>query len=101
MAKLGKQALPEFLIEYIEAVQPNGNGSLAIHKCSPIPKGKTYDQAAISRAKGVMGTPQRELDKFPKAVHHIKIFFNGSNKARLFYKHEGSVQFIQNQPTTV
>lgn len=97
MAKLGKQALPEFLIDYIETVQPNGDGSLAIHKCSPIPKGKSYDQAAISRDKGVMGTSQREPDKFPKAVHHIKIFFNESKKARLFYKREGSVQFIQNQ----
>jgi hypothetical protein len=97
MAKLGKQALPKFLIDYIETVQPNGVGSLAIHKCSPIPKGKSYDQAAISRDKGVMGTSQREPDKFPKAVHHIKIFFNESKKARLFYKREGSVQFIQNQ----
>jgi hypothetical protein len=31
MAKLGKQALPKFLIDYIETVQPNGVGSLAIH----------------------------------------------------------------------
>ncbi|AXK79652.1 DNA helicase [Pseudolabrys taiwanensis] len=96
--KIGKQSLPDFLIGYIEAVQPNGDGSLAIHKSSRISKGKTYDQAAISRAKGVMGTPQRELDKFPKALHHIKIFFNGQNKARLFYKSEGSIQFTQNNP---
>jgi hypothetical protein len=81
MAKLGKQALPKFLIDYIETVQPNGVGSLAIHKCSPIPKGKSYDQAAISRDKGVMGTSQREPDKFPKAVHHIKIFFQRIEKS--------------------
>jgi hypothetical protein len=95
--KIGKQALPDFLIEYIEAVQPNGDGSLAIHKSSAIPKGITYDQTAISRAKGVMGRSQREPDKFPKALHHIKIFYNSANKARLFYKREGSIQFIQNQ----
>jgi hypothetical protein len=95
--KLGKFALPDFLIDYIETVQPNGLGSLAIHKSSEISKGETYDQAAISRDKGLMGRSQLEPAKFPKAVHHIKIFFNGANKARLFYKHGGSVQFIQNQ----
>ncbi|EGP06224.1 DNA helicase [Bradyrhizobiaceae bacterium SG-6C] len=95
--KIGPQAIPDFLIDYIEMVQPNGIGSLAIHKSSPVPKGNTYDQAAISRAKGFLGKTQLEPDKFPKAIHHIKIFYNGSNKARLFYKHSGTVQFIQNQ----
>jgi hypothetical protein len=51
--KIGKEALPDFLISYIKAVPPNGDGSLAIHKSSQIPKGKTYDQNAISREKGV------------------------------------------------
>ncbi|MCP3417924.1 DNA helicase [Bradyrhizobium brasilense] len=95
--KIGKLALPDLLINYIAAVQPNGNGSLAIHKSSQIPKGQTYDQAKISRDKGVMGKSQLEPDKFPNAVHHVKLFFNHAKKARLFYKSAGSIQFIQNQ----
>jgi len=95
--KIGARALPDFLIDYIETVQPNGIGSLAIHRSSTISKGQTYDQTAISRDKGLMGRSQLEPDRFPKAIHHVKIFFNGANKARLFYKHGGSVQFIQNQ----
>jgi hypothetical protein len=95
--QIGTRALPEFLIDYIETVQPNGIGSLAIHKSSSISNGTTYDQEAISRDKGLMGKSQLEPDKFPKAIHHVKIFFNGSNKARLFYKHGGSVQFVQNK----
>jgi hypothetical protein len=96
-AKIGNDALPKFLIDYIEATSPDGSESLAIHTASSI-KGykESANQVAITRAKGFIGNPQLEVKKFPNAVHHIKVLYNSNGKARLFYKFKGSLQFIQN-----
>ena len=100
--KIGNQALPKFLIDYIKARSPDGRESLAIHTASSITGYKaTADQKAISRKKGFIGNPQLETKKFPKAIHHIKVFHNADGKARLFYKFRGSSQFIQNLKTDV
>ncbi len=95
--KIGNDALPKFLIDYIQATSPDGKESLAIHTASPIVGyAESANQEAITRTKGFIGNPQLELKKFPKAVHHIKVLYNANNKARLFYKFRGSLQFIQN-----
>lgn len=96
-AKLGNEALPQFLIDYIKAVMTGGGGTLAIHTASSIAfYGASANQAAISRDKGFMGKSQLEAKKFPNASHHVKIFHNAVGKAKLFYKYGGSLQFIQN-----
>jgi hypothetical protein len=95
-AAIGDEALPLFLIRYIETVMPNGPSSLAIHASSSIEKYKDANQSAISRDRGFMGNPQLELNKFKMAVHHIKILRNGEGKARLFYKYKEGLQFAQN-----
>jgi hypothetical protein len=95
--KIGNEALPQFLIDYIKATLPGGKKSLAIHEASSIAGyKKSANQKAISRKKGFIGNPQLESKRFPQAVHHIKILFNAKGKARLFYKFKGSLQFIQN-----
>lgn len=94
--KIGSEALPTFLIDYIAATSPGIEGSLAIHTASSIAGSADADKANISRDKGFMGQSQLELKKFPNAIHHVKIFFNADGKARLFYKFKGSLQFIQN-----
>lgn len=96
--EIGNDALPEFLIDYISSVLPDGNASLAIHTSSSIEnyKGDDVDKELISRSKGFIGKTQLELPKFPKAIHHVKIFHNGAGNARLFYKNTAGVQFIQN-----
>lgn len=100
--KLGNDALPQFLIDYIGAVMASGGGTLAVHTASSIAGyGDNANQAAISRDKGLLGNPQLELKKFPTAAHHVKIFFNAENRARVFYKYRGSLQFIQNLNTAV
>jgi hypothetical protein len=43
-----------------------------------------------------MGTNQLEKQRFPDAVHHLKVFTNAAGKGRLFYKFEGSIQFVRN-----
>ena len=96
--QLGNEVLPQFLIDYIAATQAAGGGAdLAIHVASSIARyGASANHAAISRAKGFMGTTQLEVGKFPTAVHHVKIFFNDAGRGRLFYKNAGSLQFVQN-----
>lgn len=94
---VGEAALPTFLIEYVKAVMAGGGGTLAIHTASSIASyGESADQETIARAKGFMGKSQLEPKKFPTAAHHVKIFHNKAGKARVFYKYQGSLQFIQN-----
>jgi hypothetical protein len=95
---VGSDALPQFLIDFIETMMKIDPGSLAIHTASSIAGQSSLgvDQNAISRDKGFMGRSQLEVNKFPAALHHVKIFFNASNKARVFYK-MGAIQFVQNQ----
>jgi Z1 domain-containing protein len=94
--RIGKEALPGFLIEYIRATSTGGPGLLAIHSASSIVGSRDANQAAISRDKGFMGKSQLEPKRFTNAVHHVKIFYNKKGKARLFYKFQGNLQFIQN-----
>lgn len=86
---VGKAALPDYLLSFIRSISPQGDASIAIHEPSPIAgrKDETIDQNQIRRAKGFIGTPQLERGRFPRAVHHVKIFFNGAGKARVFYKY--------------
>lgn len=95
-AEIG-DAMPSFLIKYLEAAVKTAPGTLAIHTSSSIEGYKTSaDQKAISRKKGFIGSPQLEQAKFPNANHHVKVFHNGKGKARVFYKNTGKVQFVQN-----
>ncbi len=93
--KIGNDALPPFLVDYVEAAL-SGPDSLAIHTAASIAGSEDAEQAAISRKKGFMGRSQMEARKFPNAVHHVKIFYNADGKGRVFYKFKGSLNFIQN-----
>ena len=91
------EALPRFLIEYLETTLKVAPRTLAIHTSRSIAGYKERsDREDISRTKGFIGNPQLESGKFPNAIHHVKIFHNGQGKARVFYKNQGGVQFIQN-----
>lgn len=97
LAPIIGKALPPFLIEYLQSALDMAPGTLAIHTSSSIANyGKSADLQTISRSKGFLGKPQLEETRFPNAVHHVKIFHNGSGKARVFYKNQGGVQFVQN-----
>ncbi|ELQ6227240.1 Z1 domain-containing protein [Cronobacter turicensis] len=99
---LGKEVLPSYLIEYIQTMckaEPPQKAILAIHKSSTIDGYKEQEginKENITRKKGFMGKTQLEKEKFPDAKHHIKIFYNKSKKARVFYKYTEGIQFIQN-----
>lgn len=92
---LGEQSVPRFLVDYIREFSPYGEKSLAIHPSKEITNYTDADQEVISRRMGFIGQSDREESKYPHAVHHLKIFFNQQRKARLFYKHQGSITFLR------
>lgn len=96
---VGSDALPQFLIDYIQTIEPNGPGSLAIHVSFNIDNYKDADRTEITRTKGFIGKSDLELHKFPAAAHHVKIYRSATTgKARVFYKFtEDNAQFVQNK----
>jgi hypothetical protein len=78
---LGEQKVPKFLREYIRNFSPDGHKSLAIHPSRTIKGSKDADQMKIERAKGFLGKFELEEDKYPDAIHHIKILFNEAGRA--------------------
>jgi hypothetical protein len=93
MRKVGTDSLPEYLLQYVQRVLPNGLSSIALHPSATVENMKDADKENIERAKGLFGQVTRD---FPQAVHHFKIFFNKHNKARLIYKNAGNITFIKN-----
>jgi len=96
--ELGDQKLPLHLINIIAHFSPDGINSLAIHSPRSIEGYKDADKMNISRKKGLIGDGDLEKEKFPHAIHHIKIFFNSNKEARIFYKFIGidGIKFLKN-----
>jgi hypothetical protein len=96
---LGKNCLPDYLINYIDSFCPVGDDSIAVHSPKSIAgysdKEGEVDKATITRTKGFIGKFERETDKYPNAIHHINILFNEQGKARVFYKYQGSIRFLK------
>ena len=71
---------------------------MAIHSPRSIEGYKDADKMNISRKKGLIGDGDLEKEKFPHAIHHIKIFFNSNKEARIFYKFIGidGIKFLKN-----
>lgn len=93
---LGKEKLPDYLIDYIKNFSPEGDDSIVIHRSGSINGYKDANQEEIRRARGFIGDRELELQKFPRAIHHFKILFNEKNFARIFYKYRGNIRFIKN-----
>ena len=61
---------------------------------SVFPKMSPEEKSRIERRRGFITI--REEDRKGGNAHFIRIFKNDEGKARLFYKLEGSVQFLKN-----
>jgi len=95
----GKGVLPSYLRDFMIRSSEKPEKSIALHNASSIAgySGKDdVDKVRIERRRGFMGTNQLEKARFPEAVHHVKVFYNEDGKARLFYKFEGTIQFVKN-----
>jgi hypothetical protein len=93
---IGTNCLPEYLIRYVSTMMPNGDESVAIHRSDTIERytdKEGLSKERVERKKGFMGQVRRD---FPNALHHFKIFYNGRGGARVFYKFNGSITFIEN-----
>jgi hypothetical protein len=96
---LGEAGLPEYLKRYILQVLPAGADSVAIHPPTDISgysDAEDLDKEMVVRRRGFFGKSQVEALRYPRAVHHLRVFHNGNGNARLFYKFSGSIQFIKN-----
>ncbi len=93
---IGEVSLPSYLINFIKNFSPDSDDSLAIHKSVSIERYDDANHKNISRQKGLIGKRDLELDKYPHAIHHIKVFFNSDNKARVFYRYVNNVKFLKN-----
>ena len=94
---LGPSAFPDYLLRYIRQTTAGGSTLIGIHPPSDISTyadGADIDKDQVKRKRGFFGKSQRL--RFPTAVHHLIVFHNGEENARLFYKFEGTVQFIKN-----
>ena len=99
--ELGEARFPSYLKQYIERTSRDLDKAVAIHASSSIDGYSNsedgLDKTKIERRRGFFGGPQMEKTKYPNAVHHLKIFTNAEGKARMFYKYDGSIQFIRNE----
>lgn len=93
--KLGDHSLPDYLVQFIQNFSPDGDESLAVHPKKNIHSYKDAKHKSIERARGVIGKFEREVDKYPKAIHHIKVFYNDEGMARVFYRYAGNIRFIK------
>jgi hypothetical protein len=99
---LGPSAFPEYLLRYIRQTSLSGSHMIGIHPPSDISNyadAPDIDKDQVKRKRGFFGKSQRV--RFPNAVHHLIVFHNAEGSARLFYKFEGSVQFIKNNANDI
>lgn len=98
---LGDEAFPEYLRKFITRMSSSLERELAIHASTSIAGYSDEDpglnKSSIERRKGFFGAPQMEKGRFPHAIHHLKIFTNAEGNGRLFYKYDGSIQFMRNR----
>ena len=94
---LGDGSFPLYLKRFIMRTSPRVNQNLAVHLSSSIDGYKDepgLNKTAIERRRGFFGRSQ--MGENTQAFHHLKIFRNAEGSGRLFYKFNGSIQFIKN-----
>lgn len=94
---LGPSAFPDYLLRYIKQTSLTNPNSIGIHPATDISgyaDADGLDKIEVKRKRGFFGKSQR--DRFPAATHQLFVMHNGGQNARLFYKFQGSIQFIKN-----
>jgi hypothetical protein len=92
---LGDSAFPRYLQEFILHSPSKGKAALKMFPSAGVfPSMTEQEKTDIQRRQGFLTI--READKQGNTVHFLRIFRNDIGKARLFYKFDGSVQFIKN-----
>ena len=91
---LGDAAFPRYLREFIlRSISSGRNGLKVFTSGGMFPGMSEQDKANIERRQGFLTI--REGDRAGNNVHFLRIFHNDAGRARLFYKFDGSLQFIK------
>lgn len=105
---LGDNVLPGYLIKFIEAFQPKGSASVALHNPRDISgyTDKDSDEEFTStdkivRTRGFIGDGELEKGKYPDSIHHLFILYNNKGFARIFYKYKGDIRFLKSTKTRI
>jgi hypothetical protein len=98
---VGEDALPDYVLGFIRGFSL-GPSSVAVHRTTTLGEsyGTAEERASVRRSRGFIATNALEKDRFPTAVHHVKIFKNAEAKARVFYKYTpetGGIRFLKNR----
>ncbi|MDB5413943.1 MAG: helicase [Rubritepida sp.] len=94
-AALGDDAFPGHLRRFIARTSTSLESAVAIQKTASVYSTMTLEEKAnISRKKGLMGASQ--MAGAGSAKHFVKLFKNDDGNARLYYKYDGSIQFMKN-----
>lgn len=93
--QLGDAAFPKYLREFILRSISSGRKGLRVFPVAKVFPSMTIDeQREIVRRQGFLTI--RESDRSGNTVHFLRVFVNDQGKGRLFYKFDGSVQFMKN-----
>lgn len=92
---LGDAAFPQYLREFILHSLSSGKVGLKVFESASVFPGMSeQEKTDIQRRQGFLTI--RNSDRTGNTVHFLRIIKNDSGRARLFYKFDGSVQFIKN-----
>ncbi len=92
---LGDAAFPRYLREFVLRQLSTGKQGMKVFvSAGMFPSMSDNEKAQIQRRQGFLTI--REGDRVGNTSHFLRIFRNDDGKARLFYKFDGSIQFIKN-----
>ncbi|MES5044504.1 Z1 domain-containing protein [Rhizobium nepotum] len=101
-SSFSEKELPTFIINFIKHDIRKYKTDVSFHKASKFGTASSgyepHEINEIRRRRGIFATTEYGRSENPKARHHLKIYYNGDGKARLFYKiNGGSIKFSQNR----
>jgi hypothetical protein len=94
--------LSQHILDFVRTTHGKSNTSLAFHKTRFLVKSEkesALDTENISRSRGMYGGQDYELELFPGAVHHFKLFVNDQGEGRVFYSYRASekIKFLRSR----
>ena len=97
MGRLPANSLPRYLIDFIQSFSGSDEQAIVIHKPRSVmgmdPKNTSYID--IERSRGLIAGGDLLSNLKPNASHHVFIFYNDRNEARIVYKFNENISFIK------
>ena len=100
--RFDEQEFPSYVFNYLKREVEVHKRQTSFHKPSGFgTAGSKYteeEKASIRRTKGIFATNEYRRSELPNAVHHLKVFYNETKRARVFYKlNGGAIKFYQSR----